>query len=112
MFAVGAVIGPLIASAAVQWLGPDTFFAYSAVIHFLTAGFAFFRMHMRPATAAEDKEDFIAVPRASPEVINIDPRSGDDDPEAQDEADGESAEDDTTDRPEEAPGDGGKGGKA
>ena len=26
--------------------------------------------------------------------------------------DGESAEDDTTDRPEEAPGDGGKGGKA
>lgn len=112
VFAVGAVIGPLIASAAVQWLGPDTFFAYSAVIHFLTAGFAFFRMHMRPATAAEDKEDFIAVPRASPEVINIDPRSGDDDPEAQDEADGESAEDDTTDRPEEAPGDGGKGGKA
>lgn len=110
VFAVGAVIGPLVASAVVQWLGPDAFFAYSAVIHLLMAAFAFLRMQMRAPTAAEDKEDFIAVPRASPEVINIDPRSGDEETEGEGEADGEAENADAPDPTGEAPGDGGKGG--
>jgi MFS family permease len=109
VFAVGAVIGPLIASAMVQWLGSNAFFAYSAVIHLLTAAFAIFRMQMRPPTAPEDKEDFVAVPRASPEVINIDPRSGDEDTEGEGEADGEAENADAPDPTGEAPGDGGKG---
>ena len=58
----------------VEVAGPNSFFAYSAAIHFLTAGFAFYRMQRRAGVLPEDKEDFVHVPRASPEVITIDPR--------------------------------------
>jgi MFS family permease len=78
VFSIGAVVGPVIASAVVEWLGPKSFFAYSAVVHFLTAAFTIYRMQMRAAVRAEEKEDFIPVPRASPEVITIDPRGVDD----------------------------------
>lgn len=83
VFSIGAVVGPMLASAVVEVAGPNSFFAYSAVIHFLTAGFAFYRMQRRAATASEDKDDFIPVPRASPEVISIDPRAPDEDVEAE-----------------------------
>ncbi len=77
VFSIGAVIGPLLASAIVELTTPTAFFAYSAVIHLLTAAFAFYRMQQRAATPTEDKDDFIPVPRASPEVITIDPRGPD-----------------------------------
>ncbi len=77
VFSIGAVAGPLLASAIVEWTAPKAFFAYSAVIHFLTAAFAFYRMQQRAATLPEDKDDFVHVPRASPEVITIDPRGPD-----------------------------------
>jgi MFS family permease len=83
VFSIGAVVGPMLASAVVEMAGPNSFFAYSAVIHFLTAGFAFYRMQRRAATAPEDKDDFIPVPRASPEVINIDPRGPDEEAETE-----------------------------
>ena len=87
VFAIGAVVGPMLASGVVELAGPNAFFAYSAVIHFLTAVFAFYRMQRRAGVLPEDKEDFVAVPRASPEVINIDPRGLDTEPG--DDGDGE-----------------------
>ena len=80
VFAIGAVVGPMLASGVVELAGPNAFFAYSAVIHFLTAVFAFYRMQRRAGVLPEDKEDFVAVPRASPEVISIDPRGLDTEP--------------------------------
>lgn len=80
VFAIGAVVGPVLASGVVELAGPNAFFAYSAVIHVLTAVFAFYRMQRRAGVLPEDKEDFIAVPRASPEVISIDPRGLDAEP--------------------------------
>jgi len=79
VFSIGAVVGPMLASAVVEVAGPNSFFAYSAVIHFLTAIFAFYRMQRRAGPLPEDKEDFVHVPRASPEVITIDPRGVDED---------------------------------
>jgi len=79
VFSIGAVIGPMLASGVVELTGPNSFFAYSAVIHFLTAAFAFYRMQRRAGALPEDKEDFVHVPRASPEVITIDPRGLDED---------------------------------
>ena len=76
VFAIGAVVGPMLASGVVELAGPNAFFAYSAVIHFLTAVFAFYRMQRRAGVLPEDKEDFVAVPRASPEVISRHERSG------------------------------------
>ncbi|PIW26758.1 MAG: MFS transporter [Rhodospirillales bacterium CG15_BIG_FIL_POST_REV_8_21_14_020_66_15] len=82
VFSIGAVAGPLLASGVVELAGPNSFFAYSALVHVLTAAFAFYRTQRRAALPAEEKEDFIPVPRASPEIANIDPRGpdADDDP--------------------------------
>lgn len=79
IFAIGAVAGPMLASGIVEIAGPNSFFAYSAAVHFLTAAFAFFRIQQQDATPDGEKEDFVAVPRASPEVIHIDPRGVDED---------------------------------
>lgn len=81
IFSIGAVVGPVVASGVVEVAGPSSYFGYSAVVHFLTAAFAFYRIQHQPPPPAEAKEDFVTVPRASPEVINIDPR-GIDDPAA------------------------------
>lgn len=75
VFSVGAVVGPLLGSAVVQVAGGPAFFLYSAAVHVLTAAFAFYRMGRRAAASAEDKGAFVPVPRASPEVIPIDPRN-------------------------------------
>ena len=88
VFAIGAVIGPLVSSAVVQVAGGPSFFVYSAVIHMLTAVFAFYRMGKRAALPPEEKDAFVPVPRASPEVINIDPRNPEGDAPADAEAEG------------------------
>ena len=82
VFAIGAVVGPMLASVVVELADPNAFFAYSSAIHFLTAAFAFYRIQRRAAPLPEDKEDFVHVPRASPEVITIDPRGVDEDQES------------------------------
>ena len=100
VFSVGAVAGPLLGSAAVEAAGHAAFFLYAAAVHVLTAAFALYRTRRRAATPAEDKDAFVPVPRASPEVIHIDPRN----PETGDGPDGSA---DAVDAPRGKPDNGG-----
>ncbi|MEK9673289.1 MAG: MFS transporter [Rhodospirillaceae bacterium] len=75
VFAVAAVAGPLLASGAMQVFGYNSFFGYSTLVHILTAAFAFYRMNKRAAPPPEAKSDFVHMPRTSPEVFSLDPRS-------------------------------------
>ncbi|KZD03918.1 MFS transporter [Oceanibaculum pacificum] len=72
---IGAVIGPLAGSALMEAAGPRYLFAFTAVVHAAVGLFALYRMTRRAAKPADEQSSFVAVPRTSPAVFAIDPRS-------------------------------------
>lgn len=87
VFAAGAVIGPLPAAFLMARIGTDGLFLYTAVIHALMAVFTVYRMVHREAPVDLQKDDFISLPRTSPTVFALDPRSGADDGQSTETAD-------------------------
>lgn len=75
IFAGGAVVGPLLAALAMSVGGPGALFGFSAIVHALAAGFSFYRTKVHAAVPEEDKDEFVHVPRTTPAVFQIDPRS-------------------------------------
>ncbi len=74
LYGIGASVGPVVASAAMEALGPKGLFAWTAFVHAGTAAFVLAQLRTRPAVPAEDKEAFVEVPRTSPVVFELDPR--------------------------------------
>lgn len=74
-YSIGAVIGPLLASALMAGFGPASLFIYTALMHILFAAFVVFRIRERTAPPPQSRDDFIAVPKTSPAVFNLDPRT-------------------------------------
>jgi hypothetical protein len=60
--------------------GPEGLFAFTAVVHAATGVFAVLRM--RTSHVPDYKEDFVGVPRTSPTLYALDPRSGEEEEEA------------------------------
>lgn len=58
---LGAVAGPLITGWMMGVIGPSGFFLYIAVLGFLLAGYAGYRMTQRPAPSVEDYESYPPV---------------------------------------------------
>lgn len=73
VFGIGAVAGPLAASAAMEFGGHAALFSYTATIHLAAALFAYYRMKKRLAIAPDDRENFVAVPLTTPAVSEIVP---------------------------------------
>jgi MFS family permease len=74
MFSIGAVLGPLIASLVMSVAGTGALFLHSAAAHALIALTLLIRVGLRPTLPEEDKEEFVAVPRTTPAVFELDPR--------------------------------------
>lgn len=77
VYGVGAVIGPICASLAMQGAGTYTLFVFIAAIYAVTATVALLRMRVRRRPAPESLEPFVATPGTSPAVFELDPRSPD-----------------------------------
>lgn len=75
VFAIGAAIGPLFASVVIETVGVIYLFAYTAVIHAVTAVFAIYRMHKRTPVADEDQVPFTDSLLYSQTVSVVDPLS-------------------------------------
>lgn len=73
-FSIGAVLGPLVAGFVMSKAGHGALFLHSAVAHLLIAAIMLLRARMRPKLPAENKEGFVAVPRTTPIVFELDPR--------------------------------------
>ncbi len=73
-FSIGAVIGPLMASAIMSSAGHGALFLHSAAAHVLIAVVMLVRAKLRPTLPTENKEAFVAVPRTTPGVFELDPR--------------------------------------
>lgn len=79
-FSIGAIVGPIAASAVIDVFGHVMLFAYTAVVHVLTAAFAYYRMRRRASQPPDERGNFVAVHKMSPGIAEIDPRAKDDGP--------------------------------
>ncbi len=71
VFAAGAVLGPIFASIVIEQSGLAYLFLYTAVIHVLTGGFAFYRMFKRQPAPDEEHVAFADSLRFAQTVANI-----------------------------------------
>lgn len=98
VYALGAVIGPLLASVVMGQFGTGSLFAYTAIVHVLTCAFAMYRMNQRQPMPEEEQVPFADSLRVAQTVSVVDPLSSSedsDDHEAEDEEVGHT--DDATD---------------
>lgn len=75
VYAIGAVVGPIVAALFMKFAGPGGLFAYTAIVYATFMGFVVLRMTRRETPAPEEREDFVAMTRTSPVVLELDPRS-------------------------------------
>ena len=74
-FSIGAVIGPLMAGFVMSEAGHGALFLHTAAAHLLIALVMLVRVKLRPKLPAEHREDFVAVPKTTPTVFELDPRA-------------------------------------
>jgi len=75
VYAFGAAAGPLIASVVVEWLGFAALFTTISASCALIIAVNILRITIRPRTRARHHEDFVMVPRTTPAVFDLDPRT-------------------------------------
>lgn len=75
IFGIGAIIGPLAASKFIQSFGQSTLFLFTAIVHVFIGLFSFYRITQQERAPIEERESFVSVPRTSPEINRLDPRS-------------------------------------
>ena len=76
-FAIGASIGPIVASLTMESVGPGGLFAFGACVYVILALFTLFRMTRRAPLPEDQQTDFVAMPQTSmtsPNVAGLDPR--------------------------------------
>jgi len=99
----GQMLGPIVASLTMQWLGPVTLFLVPVVFHGALATTAYFRMRIRDAAPAEDRAPFQPMPSerlVTGETLNLDPRSEENGFEMDDDIGQSDGETPATDGPE------------
>ncbi len=76
LFGLGAVIGPMIASALMEAVGFEGLFLFTAVAHAAIAVLCIVRLVMRPRSIIDEREPFVvSMPRTAPVVSSLDPRA-------------------------------------
>ncbi len=74
----GQMLGPIVASMTMQWLGPAGMFVVPVAFHGALAATAFLRMRIREAAPADERAPFQPMPGerlVTAETLNFDPRS-------------------------------------
>ena len=73
-WAMGSVVGPLLATYVMELMGPSGLFVYAAVISIATAAFVGYRMTRRAPVPVDQREKFVNMPATSPQVSQMNPR--------------------------------------
>ncbi|HMB75823.1 MAG TPA: MFS transporter [Kiloniellaceae bacterium] len=73
VFAAGAVVGPLIASSVMRAYGVDSLFAFTAAVHFATAGYAVYRLTQRVAPPEAERVQFADSFLFAQTISTVDP---------------------------------------
>lgn len=75
VYAVGAVVGPAVAALLMNVTRASSLFGYTAAIYALFMAFVVWRMRRRDPRPPEEREEFVAMPKTSQVVLQLDPRS-------------------------------------
>ena len=77
VFSIGAVIGPIVVSSIMNFLGSSGLFILNALALLTLAGCIFWRMRIRQWAPLSEKEPFVALPEAPALTIisDLDPRT-------------------------------------
>ncbi|WP_395073227.1 MFS transporter [Hyphococcus sp.] len=71
-YAVGAIVGPLIATATMSMFGPQSFLGFEAVVATIFSGIVAYNMFKRPRPTPVQREPFVPVPTPSQAAIETD----------------------------------------
>lgn len=77
LYAAGAVVGPLLASAMMDRFGAHTLFLFTATVHGALVVFAMVRLSVRKASSPEGKMSFSDSLVSTGTVANLDPAASD-----------------------------------
>ena len=75
VYGVGAVIGPLISSFAMRFMGPQGMFVFAIVVVALLTLFIFWRMRIRQWAPVVEKEPYVLAPETPIAIGDLDPRA-------------------------------------
>lgn len=77
VYSVGAATGPLVASLMVEWAGFSALFSTISIACGLIGLVTVVRIQVRPRLPKRHREDYVNVPRTTPAVFDLDPRTDD-----------------------------------
>lgn len=74
-FSVGAIFGPLVASALMAEIGNRALFVHAALAQVLMVLVMVVRINRRPKPPVVQAEDYVVLPRTTPAVFDLNPRT-------------------------------------
>jgi len=77
IFSTGAAIGPLVASVIVEYAGFSALFSTIGIACGFIGLVTVVRIQIRPRLSRRHREDYVNVPRTTPAIFDLDPRTDD-----------------------------------
>lgn len=77
-YSAGATVGPLLAAGVMNLAGPAGLFLFTAVVGFLSVGFAVWRLKARAPVPADQQGRFQTLPRTTPVAAPLYPEAEED----------------------------------
>jgi MFS family permease len=74
LYGIGATVGPAMAGAFMDLLGPGTLMSYFAALLCATAAFAAYRMRVAAPIPVAVRQDYVPTSGSSPAALQLDPR--------------------------------------
>jgi len=84
LYGSGAIAGPLVAGFLMQWIGPTILLAFMGVSALVPAGFARWRMWIRPPVPLDEQGDWVPQFATSPAALEMHPEAEDEESGAED----------------------------
>jgi MFS family permease len=78
LYSIGAIVGPMLSSLTMKYLGARGLFGFTAATHGLLGVYVGYRTSIIKHPPA--RETFVSPPRTTPVIFNIDPRADTDEP--------------------------------
>lgn len=75
VYGIGAAVGPFLAGAVIDLVGPRAFFPYFSLILFVLSGFIWWRIRHREPLTPEQQADIRPIVGLSPAAAEFDPRT-------------------------------------
>ncbi len=74
-YAAGAIVGPLLASQTMKFLGNDVLFEFLSILEGTLLAFILYRMRIREALAIDDQESYVIHSFIPSNSVELDPRT-------------------------------------